>query len=133
MLFIYLLEKNPMYGPKVMKIHQEMRRRQDTLCTSVFTEGEVLTGPRRTKDEAGIRGIRSYFSGREVEVLPFNAIVAEGYSLVRADFQVRQADAIHLATASAFHVDLFITNDLRLHKLSIPGIKFMADIEGRVF
>jgi predicted nucleic acid-binding protein len=133
MLFIYLLEKNPIHGPQVVKIHREMLRRQDTLCTSVFTIGEVLTGPRKTKDEPGIRGIKAFFSSGEVEVLPFDMGAAEGYSMIRADLRVTQADAIHLATAAVSGIDLFISNDRELHKLRIPGIRFMADLDGKVF
>jgi predicted nucleic acid-binding protein len=133
MLFIYLLEKNPIHGPQVVKIHHEMLRRQDTLCTSVFTIGEVLTGPRKMKDDAGIRAIKAFFSSGEVEVLPFDMSAAEGYSTIRAEMRVSQADAIHLATAAASGIDLFISNDHRLHKLRIPGINFMADLDGKVF
>ena len=54
MLFIYLLEANPVYGTQVRRMHEGMLRRGDTLCTSVFTVGEVLTGPRKRNDIAGM-------------------------------------------------------------------------------
>ena len=133
MLFIYLLEKNPVHGPQVVRIHQEMQRRKDTLCTSIFAIGEVLTGPRKMKDDAGIRGIKAFFAGREVEILPFDEKAADRYSMICADLRVKQADAIHLALAAAAGVDLFVSNDQKLHKLRIPGITFMADLDGKVF
>ena len=41
----------------------------------------------------------------------------------------RSADAIQLACAAHYGVDLFITNDQHLHKLTIPGIGFIAPLE----
>jgi hypothetical protein len=54
------------------------------------------------------------------------------YSMIRAGTRVRQADGIHLASAAAAAVDLFVTNDDKLRTLSIPGIRFFADLDGKV-
>lgn len=132
MLFIYLLEGNPVFGKRVLQLHQAMRRRGDVLCTSVFTLGEVLTGPAKRKDEAGIRGIKQFFAGGTIQILPFSSEAAERYSVIRASTRVTQADAIHLATAAVNGVDLFITNDAKLHSLILPGIRFFADMDGKL-
>jgi predicted nucleic acid-binding protein len=52
--------------------------------------------------------------------------------MIRAETRVRQADGIHLATAAAAGVDLFVTNDDKLQKLVISGIRFFADVDGKV-
>jgi predicted nucleic acid-binding protein len=132
MLFIYLLEANPLFGPRVQRTHEAMVRRGDRLCTSAFTVGEVLTGPRKRNDTAGIRGIKRFFDSKEVEVLPFDLEAADRYIMIRAETRVTQADGIQLATAAASGVDLFITNDEKLRKLSISRIRFFADIDGKV-
>jgi predicted nucleic acid-binding protein len=132
MLFIYLLEANPVFGERVQRMHEAMLRRGDILCTSVFTVGEVLTGPRKLNDAAGIGGLKKFFGSKEVEILPFSMEAADRYSMIRAEMRVSQADAIHLATAAAAGVDLFVTNDEDLQKLAISGIRFFADIDGRV-
>lgn len=132
MLFIYLLEANPDFGARVQRLHQGMLRRGDILCTSIFAVGEVLTGPRKLKDAAGISGIKTFFGSKDVEILPFTIEVADGYSMIRAETRVSQADGIHLATAAAARVDLFVTNDGDLRKLKIPGIRFFADLDGKL-
>jgi predicted nucleic acid-binding protein len=132
MLFIYLLEANPTFGPRVQRLYEEMLRRGDTLCTGVFTIGEVLTGPRKRNDRPGIVALKKFFSGKDIEVLPFNLEAADRYGMIRATMRVGQADAIHLATAAAAGIDLFITNDSALRKLTVPGIRFFADLDGRV-
>jgi predicted nucleic acid-binding protein len=133
MLFIYLLEANPKFAGRVRRMHEAMLRRGDILCTGIFTVGEVLTGPRKRNDVVGINALKKFFGGKEVELLPFTIEAADRYSIIRAGTRVSQADGIHLATAAAAGVDLFVTNDDQLQKLSIPGIRFFADLDGKVF
>ena len=132
MLFIYLLEANPVFGARVQRLHEGMLRRGDILCTSIFAVGEVLTGPRKRNDVAGVRGLKKFFSSKDVEILPFTIEAADRYSMIRAEARVSQADGIHLATAAEAGVDLFITNDGDLRKLKVPGIRFFADLDGKV-
>jgi predicted nucleic acid-binding protein len=132
MLFIYLLEANPIFGTRVQLLHQEMLRRGDILCTSIFTVGEVLTGPRKRNDIAGVNSLKKFFGGKDIEILPFTIEAADRFSVIRAGERVSQADGIHLASAAAAGVDLFITNDDKLRKLRIPGIRFFADLDGKL-
>jgi len=132
MLFIYMLEANPTFGPKVRRILNQIVSREQTLNTSVFTIGEVLTGPRRRGSVSSADAVKKYFSTGAVEILPFNEAVADRYSTIRGAARVSQADAIHLASAAEAGVDVFFTNDGDLRKLSIPGIKLFADLDGKV-
>src|SRR5579862_8359613 len=119
MLFIYFLEGHPQFGPRVRQIHQEMLRRGDVLCTSIFTVGEVLIGPQKTKAFAELRSLKDYFESNEIELVPFTISTAEMYGRVRAENSILPADAIHLATAAGSQVDLFLTNDKKLQRLNI--------------
>ena len=47
--------------------------------------------------------------------------------------RVTPADAIHLASAAAAGVDLFLTNDRALQPLLIPGIHFIAGLGVNLF
>ena len=132
MLFIYLPEANPAFAKRTLMHYQEMIRRGVILSTSVFTLGEVLTGPRIRNARAGIDGIRKIFDCGSVEILPFSREAADRCSVVRATCRVTQADAIHLAAAAVAGVELFVTNDAKLRKLLIPGIKFFADLDGKI-
>jgi predicted nucleic acid-binding protein len=132
MVFIYLLEGHPDFGIRVRNLHKTMRRRGDQLCTSVFTIGEVLIGPRKQNDVEGLRILKDFFSSPEVEILPFDMEAADRFSMIRATERVSPPDGIHLATAAAANVDLFVTNDERLRKLTVPGIRFFCDLDGRI-
>src|SRR5271165_2314914 len=110
MIFIYWLEDHRVYAPQVQTLFDKMQMRQDALCTSVFTLGEILVGPQKRRDGELIETISEYLKGPEVDLLPFTAKTAERYSEVRAGTGVSAADAIHLASAASAGVDLFITN-----------------------
>ena len=133
MLFIYVLEGNPVFGPQVRSIFDQTVVRGDSFCTSVFSIGEILAGPRRRGSVSGVDAVKRYFLSGAVEVLPFTERTADRYSMIRSANRVSQADGIHLASAAEAGVDLFFTNDGDLRKLSIPGIKFFADLQGKVF
>lgn len=132
MLFVYMLEAHSIYGPVVGRLLNSMIRRGDTLCTSVFSAGEVLAGPRRRGSSSEVDMIKQFFAGGTVRVLAFTLETADRFASIRAANRVRPADAIHLATAAEAGVDVFFTNDTELRKNSIPGIKFFADLDGKL-
>ncbi len=132
MLFIYIFEANPIFGTKARRILNEIVNRGHTLSTSVFAIGEILTGPRRRGSVSSANAVKKYFLSGAIEILPFTEATADRYSLIRAANKVSQADGIHLATAAETGVDVFFTGDSDLRKLSIPGIKLFADLDGKV-
>jgi len=133
MLFAYLLEANPDYGPRTREIYSRMKQRGDTLLTSVFTTGEVLSGPYKRGDVPTASAIRNLMRQPRVELLPFNLETANRYAEIRAAHRVAPADAIHLATAAVAGVNLFLTNDRVLPKLVVPGIDFIAGLNVNLF
>jgi uncharacterized protein len=133
MLFIYLIEGNPQYGPRVRAIHEGMVRRGDALCTSVFTLGEVLTGPRKVGAQAVVDRVRHFFFSDRVQLLPFTVEASDRYSVIRGTLGTRPADAIHLACAAEAGVELFITHDKALQKLAVPGIHFIVGLDTSLY
>lgn len=133
MVFAYLLESHPVFGPQVRAAYETLVDRGDRLCTSAFTLGELLVLPRRMKNQPIIAAITAFLRSGEVEIIPFSWEAAEQYSIVRADTRVKAADAIHLASAMEARVDLFVTNDRELLKLRIPRIPFIVGLDGKVF
>jgi predicted nucleic acid-binding protein len=133
MVFIYLIEDHRAFAPKVQRIYERMLERKDTLYTSAFTVGESLVGPVKGRDARLAARMKTTFRGSEVNLLPFLASTAEIYADIRANFPVKTPDAIHLATAAEIRADLFLTNDKQLHRLTIPGISFIAGLDGTIF
>jgi len=132
MLFVYWLEEHPLFGPRVEALLRRMEQRGDQLCTSVFTLAELLVGPKKTRHFSLEEQIREVLNSSAIQLLPFTDAAAERYAEIRAAQNVKPADAIQLACASAAGIDLFLTNDHRLQKLSLRGIDFIAGLDGAV-
>jgi predicted nucleic acid-binding protein len=132
MLFVYWIEDNPRYAPRVLQILENMSLRQDQLCTSAFTAGEVLTGPIKFGSPQIAGKIRNIFQSPLVEVLPYTLETSEFYAEIRATHRISAADAIHLASAAEAKTDLFLTNDKNLVGKVIPGIQFIAGLDSNI-
>ena len=127
-LFIYLLEGSTSFGGVVKDLRRRMLQRNDRLFTSVITIGEILVKPLSTGDNLLANRYRTFFTGPQLTVSTFDLDAAEAYALIRQDRGIHPADAIQLACAAAAEIDLFITNDSRLSKKNIPGIKFISGL-----
>lgn len=133
MLFVYWLEGHPEHAARMNQIRTRMEVRRDSLCSSVFTLGEVLTGLyKRGALEMAVE-IRGAFLSPQIEMIPFTPETADHYARIRGNHRVSPADAIHLASAAQAGVDLFLTNDHRLQRLAIPGIQFIAGMDVNLF
>ena len=132
MLFAYLFEGHPEFKTRVAHIANRMEERGDTLCTSVFTVGEMLAGPSRTQRWDEVSKARAFFRSAELRLLDFKLSTAEIFAEIRGRTGVSSADAIHLACASEARVDLFLTHDKRLAKKIVPGIQFIATLDTNI-
>src|ERR1700679_1916293 len=120
-LFIYMFEGLEPFRSRVLEIRKRIIDRGDQIVTSAMTLGEVLVKPTKLAQASLIeqydRAIRS-----TAQIVNFDSSVAWRYASLRATHPLRSADAIQLACAAHFGVDLLITNDKDLHKLNVPGI-----------
>jgi predicted nucleic acid-binding protein len=127
-VFIYMFEGIEPNRTRTLEIRKRILERGDRIVTSAMTLGEVLVKPTKLAQTSLIeqydRAIRS-----TAQVVSFDASVAWRYASLRATHTLRNADAIQLACAAHFGVDLFITNDKNLHKLDVPGIGFIAPLD----
>jgi predicted nucleic acid-binding protein len=128
MLFVYLVEEHPEFSGRVSEIRQRMLAGKDRLCTSTLTLGELLVVPYSHHDSRLAAVYRNALSRPPVETIPFTDETEEHFARIRADRSLALADAIQLACAAHAGVDLFLTNDRRLARKTIPGIQFIADL-----
>jgi len=127
-LFVHLFGGTDARSEQVASLRQRMLERRDELCTSTLTLGEVLVKPLARADEA-LRERYERAFGQAVRVIPFDRDAARLYTEIRQDRTIRAPDAIQLACAGAARVDLFITNDDRLSRCTVPGVQFIASLE----
>lgn len=129
-LFIYLFEKNPAWSAKVKSLSAKMAERGDQLFTSTLSIGEVLAKPYELGDRDACRLYEKVIQDTAV-VVAFDVAAARTFAKLRADrtMRVRPPDAIQLACAATAGVDLFLTNDTRLHNVRLDGIHFITSID----
>ncbi len=127
-IFIYFFEASDKLGPLARALRERMLKRGDQLITSTMTLGEILVKPLQEGDgEIG----RKYEAALKAaaSILPFDVEAARNYARLRLNPTLKPPDVIQLACAAAAKVDLFITNDNRLHDLHVPGIQFIVPID----
>ncbi len=131
-LFIYLFEGEGGISQRVRDLRRAMLERGDQLLTSTLTLGEVLVKPVERGDEELLRKYEEAITATSL-LLPFDARAARIYAVLRCDRSLRAPDAIQLACAATAGVDLFITNDARLHLKHVAGIQFIVPLERAPF
>ena len=127
-VFVYLFEDYEPYSSMVDAVWRRMVQRGDKLVTSAMTLGELLVKPSRL-GQASLVEQYDHAIRTRAQVVSFDTQIAWRYASLRATHRIRNADAIQLACAAHYGVDLFITNDKDLHKLNVPGIGFIAPLE----
>jgi predicted nucleic acid-binding protein len=127
-LFIYLLEDFGPQSDRVVSLRERMLERADELCTSTLTLGEVLVKPAEQRNETLRQRYEDVLS-QTARLIAFDRETARRYAEIRGNRSIRPPDAIQLACAAQVGVDLFITNDDRLSRLTIPGIQFLVSLD----
>lgn len=61
-------------------------------------------------------------------LLSFGEQEGDTFTSIRA-MGITSTDSIQLACASAAGIDLFVTNDKRLHGLKVPNISFITSVD----
>lgn len=128
-LFIYLLEDYGKHSEQVAQLRQKMLERGDELITSALTVGEVLTGPQRNGNAKMSQEYEDAIRSTAI-VVNFDLAAARSYARLRSQpRKIAPPDAIQLACAASAGVDLFLTNDTRLHSVRMEGIHFITSVD----
>ncbi len=126
-IFIYLLDAKGEWNEAARLLRNSMKQHGIQLVTSTMTLGELQVGARKAGDAAMALRYRAALL-RTATIVPFDEDAAAHYAEVRATTSVRGPDAIQLACAAAHGIELFVTNDNRLHKARVAGIHFIVPI-----
>lgn len=123
-ILIYILEANPAFGPAALQLMERLEARGDDLCASTLVFAEVSAYPGMTDRQAAAtcEGVHQM----ELAIQPLDEQTLRLAGKLRRDHRLKLADAIHVASALAAKANCFITNDLKLGKKAIPGIKIIG-------
>lgn len=127
-VFIYLFENHPVHHKEASALRRKMLQRGDELLTSWVTVGEIQVQASRRAVSGSQVNYRNAIV-QAARVIAFEEQASDRYRHVRETTNVRGPDAIQLACAAASGVEIFVTNDKKLHGLQVPGIHFIAAID----
>ncbi|HLX82321.1 MAG TPA: type II toxin-antitoxin system VapC family toxin [Terriglobales bacterium] len=126
-LFIYLFEDYGALSQAVVQLRSRMLARGDQLLTSTLTLGEILVKPAERKDAELCRKYEHAIATAAI-MIAFDVKAAKVYATLRSERSLKAPDAIQLSCAASANVDLFVTNDERLHERYVDGIQFIVPL-----
>jgi predicted nucleic acid-binding protein len=128
--FIYYVEKHPGFVDRLRQVFTTVNTNQIEIITSVVTLVETLTKPMRTKDKAVGQGYRNLLQQTQhITLVPITISIAEQAADLRARYNLRTPDALHLAAALDAGCNAFLTNDLALQRVTELPILILDDLE----
>ena len=126
-IFIYLFDAHGQWNEAARNLRNSMKARGIELVTSVMTLGELQVGAKKSGDEEMAARYKAALA-RSATIVPFEESAAGHYAELRAKTSVRGPDALQLACAAAHGVEVFVTNDERLHKVRLATVHFVVPI-----
>jgi len=127
---IYYVEENPTYVAKMDAIIEAIEDRPIEAISSVITLTEVLTHPLKlgnTRLEREYRDILLH-SGR-FRLLTITARIAESAAALRARYNLRTPDALHVAASIDARCDAFLTNDTGIKRVTEIAVLVLDELE----
>lgn len=117
-IWIYHAEKNSNYFDITDRLLHDIENRRVKAVFSVVGLTELLIKPKRLNDQKIVDAYMAILSQYEnLKIVDVDRIIAEEAAELRAKYNLRTPDAIHLATAIVAKADVFITNDSRLKQV----------------
>jgi len=125
-----VIEDYGRFSQQVVVLLKKIEERGDELLTSTLTLGEITSKPLSQGDTDRCQRYENAILANAA-VLSFDLGAARQFARLRATQlkSIRPPDAIQLACAAAAGIDLFLTNDSRLHNLHVDGIHFITSVE----
>src|SRR5262249_10369125 len=127
---IYYVEENPAYVGKMDAIIAAIEDRPIEAISSVITLTEVLTRPFKLGDTRLAREYRDILlhSG-EFRLLLVTSRIAESAADLRARYNLRTPDALHIAAGIDARCDAFLTNDTGIKRVTEIAVLVLDELE----
>lgn len=125
-VIIYYIERNPVWEPKVSARLKAIASAGDFLAASEAALLECLVGPFQSGDSATLTDYQKFFGARDVQLLPVTPAVWQRAAQLRATFNFKPLDSIHLASAVEHGCSLFLTNDAPLARCTAIAVEVLT-------
>jgi predicted nucleic acid-binding protein len=127
---IYYVEENPDYVARMDAIVDAIEHLSIEAVSSVITLTEVLAQPIKLGNAKLDQEYRDILLNSEgYSLLAITAQIAESAADLRARYNLRTPDALHVATALDAECDAFLTNDKGIKRVSEIVVWILDELE----
>ena len=127
---IYLVEKHPTYFDQVVFIMRHIHNGSIDGVASVLALTEVLVHPLRTGNQTLAQDYENILlNSTGFRLVPVDTNVARQSADLRARYNLRTPDALHIATALEAGCEAFLTNDLALKRVTEVRVLALDELE----
>jgi uncharacterized protein len=113
---IYLLDHTGSFQARARARLAVLEKAGDQIAVSDLSRLECRIKPIRTGDAASLAQFDAFFARPDVQRVPLSTAVYDRATLLRATYNFKLGDSLHLAAAIEAGCDLLLTNDHRLSK-----------------
>jgi len=118
-IFIYLLEGSAERKAVIKDIFAPKDFPSNRIAYSDLTKLECLVQPMRDENHVLCSKYEMLFDRNELCYIPITRKIFEQATILRAKFQIKTPDALHLSAAKIAECDVFLTNDKRLQNIDV--------------
>lgn len=112
---IYLIEQRQ---PFAASVRSKLAAVGTVHITSELARLECRVKPMRDGNSILLQDFDDYFNNTIAEIVPLTRDVVDKATEIRAQFNFKTPDSLHLAAAVVSNCDVFLTNDHRLSRFT---------------
>jgi len=129
---IYLIEQNKTYYDRMYAIAQHIADGSIQAVCSTITLAEVLVHPLRTGNTQLVNQYENILRGsKNLSLIALNHDIARLSADLRARYNLRTPDAIHVASAIHSGCDAFLTNDGGIRRVNEINVVMLDELQIR--
>ena len=129
-VLIYFVERHPVYFPPMLFVMGHVDGGLIDGIASTVALTEVLVQPLRVGNIALAERYESVLSdSNSFRLEPVTITIARAAADLRARYNLRTPDALHVATAIIFGCDAFLTNDAAIQRVTEIRVLLLDELE----
>lgn len=127
-ILIYLFQDQQKYSELLEDIFYLLESENINICFSSLLLTELLVDPLKNGQLDIAKNWLSYFKiAQNLEIIDLNPPIAVDAAFLRAKYNIKTPDCIHLATAMQKAKSVFLTNDIDLKKVKEVKVLCIKD------
>jgi predicted nucleic acid-binding protein len=127
---VYFMENNPTYIVRMRSIMKQVASGHPTGKASFLVLAEVLVQPIRTSNKTLVQQYENVLvNSSDFQLVPIGEAVSRKAAELRATYNLKTPDALHVASAIVSGCDAFLTNDTGIKRVTEIMVLILDELE----